>query len=204
MIHVFTSDISDHLPVLISLATLNNNTNQPTYKYIRDTSESNYQKYLKRIAELTPSIQFDTSLNSDPNITQNKLHYILHTSYTECLPIKRVKVNKHNTKQSPWITQGLMKSVQTKDAPYKQLKCTKPNNPSYNTKNKKLKEYKSTLNHLIRKTKRDYYKAQFTKFSHDCKNTWKLLNEVAGRKAKKSELPSYLKKSYLNQMTKNL
>jgi hypothetical protein len=67
---VYISDISDHLPVLISLTTLNNNTNQPTYKYTRDTSESNYQKYLKRIAELTSSMQFDTSLNSDPNITQ--------------------------------------------------------------------------------------------------------------------------------------
>jgi hypothetical protein len=86
---VYISDISDHLSVLISLTTLNNNTNQPKYKYIRDTSESNYQKYLKRIAELTASMHFDTSLNSDPNITQNKLHYILHTSYTEFLTIKR-------------------------------------------------------------------------------------------------------------------
>ena len=58
----------------------------------------------------------------------------------------------------------------------------------------KLKKYKSTLTHLIRKTKQDYYKSQFTKYTHDCKNTWKLLNEVAGRKAKKSDPPSYFKK----------
>ena len=50
------------------------------------------------------------------------------------------------------------------------------------------------MTHLIRKTKQDYYKSQFTKYTHDCKNTWKLLNEVAGRKAKKSDPPSYFKK----------
>ena len=77
---------------------------------------------------------------------------------------------------------------------YKQLKRTKATNPSYITKEKKLKKYKSTLTHLIRKTKQDYYKSQFTKYTHDCKNTWKLLNEVAGRKAKKSDPPSYFKK----------
>ena len=88
----------------------------------------------------------------------------------------------------------MIKSIKTKDMLYKQLKRTKATNPSYTTKEKKLKKYKSTLTHLIRKTKQDYYKSQFKKYTHDCKNTWKLLNEVAGRKAKKSDPPSYFKK----------
>ena len=191
---VYISDLSDHLPVLLSIRTNNSPPKQPKYKYVRDISGANYQNYLDRIAELTSSVHFDTSLNSDPNITQNKLHYILNTAYTECLPLKRVKHTKYNTKFNPWITTGLMKSIRTKDLLYKQLKRTKSSSPTYNIKNKKLQEYKTTLSHLIRKTKRDYYKSQFLKYSHDCKNTWKLLNEVAGRKAKKNELPSYFKK----------
>ena len=31
-------------------------------------------------------------------------------------------------------------------------------------------------------------------YANDCKQTWKLLNDITGRKAKKSELPSYFKK----------
>jgi hypothetical protein len=75
---VYISDISDHLPVFISLTTLNINPNQPKYKYIRDTSETNYRKYLERIAELTSSMHFDTSLNSDPNITHKTPLYPSH------------------------------------------------------------------------------------------------------------------------------
>ncbi len=50
------------------------------------------------------------------------------------------------------------------------------------SKKDKLQQHKSLLNKLIRKTKKDYYTEQFLKFSNDCKNTWKLLNQVAGRK----------------------
>ena len=47
-----------------------------------------------------------------------------------------------------------------------------------------------------------YYTNEFTKFANDCKNTWKLINEIAGRKAKKSELPSYFKKKIEVSKTK--
>ena len=45
------------------------------------------------------------------------------------------------------------------------------------------------LKKLLQQTKREYYATQFTKFSNDCKNTWKLLNQIAGRKSIKKELP---------------
>ena len=191
---VFIAGISDHEFTFLSINTNKSTSDTPKYKIIRDISEINFKRYLERVAELTSSIHFDNSLTCDPNTTQQKLQYILQSSYTECLPLKKVKITKYNTKQSPWITQGLIKSIKTKDMLYKQLKRTKATNPSYITKEKKLKKYKSTLTHLIRKTKQDYYKSQFTKYTHDCKNTWKLLNEVAGRKAKKSDPPSYFKK----------
>ena len=58
------------------------------------------------------------------------------------------------------------------------------------------------LKKLLKKTKKDYYTNEFTKFANDCKNTWKLINEIAGRKAKKSELPSYFKKKIKVSKTK--
>ncbi len=50
------------------------------------------------------------------------------------------------------------------------------------------------LKKLIRKTKQEYYSNQFKKFSNDCKNTWKLLNQVAGRKARKTSYLAFLNK----------
>ena len=134
---VYITDISDHLPVIFSIQSHKTNNNQPKFSYVRDTSEANYRRYLDRIAELTSNTHFDTSLNSNPNITQNKLHQILQTADTECFPIKKVRTNKYNTKQSPWITLGLLKSVKTKDTLYKQLKRTDPKSASYTKLEKK-------------------------------------------------------------------
>ena len=69
-----------------------------------------------------------------------------------------------------------------RDILYKQMVKTKHTSPSYSVKKGKLQQHKILLNKLIRKTKKDYYTEQFLKFSNDCKNTWKLLNQVAGRK----------------------
>ena len=76
---------------------------------------------------------------------------------------------------------------------YKQLIKTKSTSPSYSTKKEKLHQHKILLKKLLKKTKKDYYTTQFTKFSNDCKNTWKLLNQVAGRKSLKRSLPNSFK-----------
>ena len=136
--------------------------------------------------------QFEYDLTIDPNINQHKLSNIIDISLKE-LPTKQIKITKYNTKHSPWITQGLLNSIKKRDSLYKQLVKTKPENPSYEIKKTRLKEHKMLLKKLIRKTKQEYYSNQFKKFSNDCKNTWKLLNQVAGRKARKTELPSIFK-----------
>ncbi|MCP4990727.1 MAG: reverse transcriptase family protein, partial [Colwellia sp.] len=100
---------------------------------------------------------------------------------------------KYNTKRSPWITQGLLNSIRKWDMLYKQLMKTKSTSPSYSTKKEKLHQHKILLKKLLKKTKKDYYTTQFTKFSNDCKNTWKLLNQVAGRKSLKRSLPNSFK-----------
>ena len=96
------------------------------------------------------------------------------------------------------------KFYKKKDLMYKQLKKIKPTSPSYHTKETKLKEYKAQLKKVIRKTKRNCHYTQFSKFANDCKNTWKLLNQVAGRKAKKKQNCLVISKSsYLNKMVKS-
>ena len=191
---IYLTDISDHLPVFISLKTNNTKQDTPKFRYIRDNSNENCKKYLNKVAELIASTQFDTSLTSDPNVAYDILNKTLTSTYNDTFPLKRIKVTKYNTKRSPWITQGLLNSIKTRDILYRKLKKTKPDNPSYEIKEKALKDHRIVLNKLLRKTKRDFYTLEFAKFANDCKNTWKLLNQVAGRKAKKCELPSYFKK----------
>ena len=149
-------------------------------------------KVINKLTDLMQQTQFEHELTINPNINQQKLSDIIETSLKE-IPSKKVKITKYNTKHSPWITQGLLNSIKKRDSLYKQFIKTKPESPSYEIKKIKLKDHKILLKKLLRKTKQKYYSTQFEKFSNDCKNTWKLLNQVAGRKATKMELPSIFK-----------
>ena len=196
---IYVSKISDHLPVFISLQHESSRwKNCPKYRYFRDTSTENYKKYLKNVADKIEKTYFDTSLSSNPNDSYDRLEEILTVTYNETFPFKKVKITKYSTKHSPWITQGLLNSIRKRDILYRRLIKTKSTSPSYEKKENDLKAHSTILKKLLRKTKRDYYTNEFTKFASDCKNTWKLINEIAGRKSKKAELPSYFKKKIVS------
>ena len=193
---IYVTKLSDHLPVFISLK--NDKAqwkDKPKYRWIRDTSSKNYEKYLEKVAEIIRNTQFETSLATDPNEAYNKLEKILTSTYKETFPLKQIKITKYSTKHSPWITQGLLNSIRKRDQLYRRLIKTKNTSPSYESKEKDLKSHATILKKLLRKTKKDYYTNQFHMFANDCKNTWKLINQVAGRKSKKAELPSYFKRT---------
>ena len=40
--------------------------------------------------------------------------------YDECIPVRKCKINRRKTPQSPWITKGLLKSIHTKNKLYKE------------------------------------------------------------------------------------
>ena len=191
---IYVTNISDHLPVFLSLHQKSKQKIRPKYIEKRVFSTKNQELFLELTAKQLPNTYFDPYLTSNPTPDFNKLDNILAQNFDKVFPIKRVKVNKYNHKDSPWITQGILKSIKTRDNLYKKLIKTKPTNPSYHKKEKCLKDHKALLSKLLRKTKREYYAKQFELFSNDCKKTWKLLHQITGAKAKKSELPSYFKK----------
>ena len=90
---------------------------------------------------------------------------------------------------NPWITAGLLVShVSKKNRLYKKYM----NNPT-TYRERKYKEYKNKLNHLIRITKRIYYDAKFEQAKSDVKTTRKLIDEVINVHKKKSYYPTSLK-----------
>lgn len=74
------------------------------------------------------------------------------------------EINKQRTK--PWFTKGLLESLKTKDKLYK--KSVK--NPT--TENKfKLIQYRNKLHHLLRITKKRYYKTKFETIKNNTHQT---------------------------------
>ena len=200
---IYLSNISDHLPVFLSLNFMKNQRNRPTYIEKRENTMENQRKYVDMVAQKLAQTHFDSCLTTDPNSDYNRIENILVSSYEECIPLVKKKITKYTQRNSPWMTQGLLNSIKTRDILYKKLVRTKSENPSYTTKQQRLKEHKTLLNKLLRKAKKEYYASQFKKLTNDCKRTWQLLREITGKKAKKSDPPSYFKKKIESLDRKN-
>ena len=88
---------------------------------------------------------------------------------------------------SPWITKGLLKSINKKNKLYKQYL----NSPSKELL-QKFKTYKNKLNMLIRKSKRSHFYTKFELAKNDMKKTWKTINNVIGKGQKQSLHSNYI------------
>ena len=76
-------------------------------------------------------------------------------------------------RQKPWITRGILKSISIKNKYYKKFVTTK-NSDFY----KKYKYYRDKINHLIRKSKKDYYINYFASFKENSKKLWSGVKEI--------------------------
>ena len=94
-------------------------------------------------------------------------------------PYKRISKKQQKQKFKPWITTGLLTSIKKKNNFYKQF---------IKTEDKKFyilyKSFRDQLNHLIRKSKRNYYNNFFVNNINNIKKIWHGINELSNRKPK--------------------
>ena len=83
--------------------------------------------------------------------------------------------NKIN--RNPWITNGLINSINHKNTLYKKTKKN-PNNISII---QEYKDYRNRLSELIKKVKEDYYKAQIDKNKNCPKNMWQCVKNIESK-----------------------
>ncbi len=69
------------------------------------------------------------------------------------MPVKLVKFAKHKHKISPWITRGILKSIQYRDNLSKNHKMTDPNTLEFDIQKTNLGMYNSILKRAIRLAK---------------------------------------------------
>ena len=71
---------------------------------------------------------------------------------------KTVKFNrrKHN-KKDPWITFGILRSVNKKNQLYRTLKQTKMNLEIYEIRKQRFNQYKNTLRKTIKEAKKKHF-----------------------------------------------
>ena len=171
------SKISDHFPCLVKLEIINDKPKRPKYIQKRVISEAATHNFREELRSSDISLHLNANLMTDPN-PEYIFERIALNAYEKHFPNKRVKVNKHKHKLSPWITTGLIKSIEFRDKLYKHNKM------EYN-----LKTYNGYLKQCIRTAKRECYVHEFTKYKNDIRKTWDTLKDMMNTKKSKSDSP---------------
>jgi hypothetical protein len=106
----------------------------------------------------------------------------------EKIPCKTVRFKKYQHKKEPWLTNGLLRSVKTKDRLYKTyLKTTNP--ASKYLAEVKYKQFRNLLNKLIRLAKCTHVHQTFENCKNNIKLTWKNIGNLLSKSVDKSEFP---------------
>ena len=79
------------------------------------------------ISHLNVYDKLDKNLHVDPNINYNILEKEISNSMETHMQKKTVKFNRRKHKRDPWITFGILRSVNKKNQLYRTLKQTKIN-----------------------------------------------------------------------------
>ena len=180
---ILYTDISDHLPVFV-------------VQYGVSQNRKRYIKIEKRISSAQSVEHFRHDLSShdwssiyksnDPNEQYSYLSDVLENLHNKHFPIKTIKIN-NKTKQNAWITPGILKSIKRKNKLYR-IKIKNPTASNIN----KFCQYRNRLNHLIRFTKKTYYKSMLEKAEGNIKATWNIINEILNNKKAHSKNVDYI------------
>ena len=99
---------------------------------------------------------------------------------------KTVKFNRRKHKRDPWITFGILRSVNKKNQLYRTLKQTKINLEIYETRKQRFNQYKNTLRKTIKEAKKKYFSNQFGRYEGNSKKTWQTIDNALHKKSRKT------------------
>ena len=121
----------------------------------------------RTISEMTSHLKtYAKKLNKDihcnPNENYNILESEIITSMESHMDKKTVKFNRRKHKRNPWITFGILRSVNKKKL-YKCLKQTKSDSTIFEERKQRFNRYKNTLRETIAQAKKLYYSNQFAR-----------------------------------------
>ena len=102
---------------------------------------------------------------------------VIQNAREKHIPIKYSKYHKHKHKKSPWVTNGILKSIKFRDKLYKRIRLPPVNHPFYNINEINVSTYRPNriTKQNIRIAKQFYYYKCFDKYKTDIKNSWKTI-----------------------------
>ncbi|XP_077983288.1 uncharacterized protein LOC144438132 [Glandiceps talaboti] len=105
-------------------------------------------------------------------------------------PLKNINKVKKGVKNKPWITAAIRKSIRKKHNLFKKVVRSKFEENIL----QKFKRYRNVLTNILRKAKKKYYSDLFNIHYNDMKETWRVVNDLLGKKKNSnSSIPTKIK-----------
>ena len=166
---ITVTQLSDHLPYFNCLRTMKVDKPEPKYICIKQTTETSMNRVKHEIITASIYDKLNTHVNANPKINydilDNKISQIIKT----CMPLKRVKFDKHKHKKSNWITAGLIRSIQFRDKLNLKMKQTPTHSEAYANIKINLKTYNKILKRNIEQAKIMHYHQKLAKYTNGIK-----------------------------------
>ncbi len=182
---ILVTDISDHLPTVLVEDHLPKAKRPENNFFLRRNHTSDNVNHLKQ--KLSDIKWHEELEDADANECYNKFVNTLTKLYDECIPVRKYKCKNKTEPRCPWISRGLLKSINTKNKLYKKY-MQKPSEERFNA----FKRYRNKLNTLIRKSKKEYYNKRFESVKNNLRKTWKTINSIIGRNKKSNTQTNFI------------
>lgn len=178
---IYTTDISDHLPVFC----VTSNKCKPTSKYKFVESRNMCNDSINRFNYALSNQNWDFIYQEpDPNRGYVLFLDTYSDLYNTFFPIVRRKI-RCKTFSKPWLTFGLLKSIKNKNKLYnKYLRLRNPNDKVI------FRAYSNKLCHILKIAERRYYTNELQSAQSSMRDTWKILKSIISND-NKSQFPSF-------------
>ena len=170
---IIETDVSDHFPIFVSLQHfLRPNKNGPFKKIIRSYRAYDATTFCKDLAKVDWNEVYRCN---DVDIAYLTFYNFLKDMCDKHAPIRNININKKkNAPRKPWVTPGIIKSINKKCKLYKAYKASNFNEVHA----AKYKKYRNVLGTVLKNAKRMYYSKLFLENKNDTSKTWKIVNEL--------------------------
>ena len=143
---ILLNQISDHQMIFTLIENFSYVTQAPKFVEIQTNDPESIQTFVNELDELNIYNHLQTEIDSSPDVNYHTILELLSTVKDKHLPKKMVKFNRKKHKKAKWMTNGILKSINTKDKLYNKLvKMDVDGNAQYTTLKKEFNIFKNTL-----------------------------------------------------------
>ena len=169
---IVVSDITDHLPVF---GFFNLPVKRKYFKptFFRSFKSSKKNDLCSAFSDILASLHLDTSIDFNPDENLEKVIYAIDESVDKVFPLKKRSKKQLKKYKKPWITQGILNSIEQCHYLHYVGYIAKKDDASI----KEYKTYKLKLVRTIEKAKELEKQKTFQSCSGNSSKTWKALND---------------------------